>query len=230
MAQGDVFKKPYVDEREKNNLEGLLEQLNLPPGAIAFVKRNKRLIQVAVAVVVMVAIVWALYGSYRENRIQNASMALAAAVEHDGQALIDALAAVEADYRGTDLAAWAKITRAHELAASDQVAEARQTYREALEKAGRSSPVRPLLVYGIAQTSAVLEEYEQAAAQYEALKTMQGFAEIGYLGMGQIHELQGAPAKAIQVYEEYLSTIAISGSPGQRALVEEKIARIKATL
>ncbi|MBE0585016.1 MAG: tetratricopeptide repeat protein, partial [Desulfofustis sp.] len=152
MAKEDVFVKPYVDERDKNNLEGLLEQFNLPPAVIAFVKRNKRAIQVAAAVIVVAVVAWSWYGSYRHDRIEQASAALAEAVDHDGPELIAALTAVEDNYRGTDSALWAGIGRAHELAKSGEVDQARQTYLKIREQTGASSPLGPLLTYGIALT------------------------------------------------------------------------------
>jgi predicted negative regulator of RcsB-dependent stress response len=230
MAKEDVFVKPYVDERDKNNLEGLLEQFNLPPAYIAFVKRNKRAIQVVAAVSVVVVVAWSWYGSYRENRIEHASAALAEAVERDGQELIAALTAVEDKYRGTDSALWASIGRAHELARSGEVDQARQTYLQVRQQTGAASPLSPLLTYGIALTSEVLTDYDQALAAYETLKTTEGFTEIGYLGLGRVYELKGQGAKAVQVYEEYLNTPSLQGGSGQKGLVEEKIVSIKATL
>ena len=49
MANEDIFDKEYVDERDKNSLEGLLEQINLPPAVMKFVKENKRLVQAGIA-------------------------------------------------------------------------------------------------------------------------------------------------------------------------------------
>jgi predicted negative regulator of RcsB-dependent stress response len=231
MAKDDVFVKPYVDERDKNNLEGLLEQLNLPPTFIAFVKRHQRTIQVVVAVVVVVVIAGSWYGSYRENKVEQASAALAEAVELDGQELIGALSDVEDTFSGTDAALWASIGRAQELARSGEVERARQTYLEVREEVSASSPLSPLLTYGIALTSEVLADFDRALAAYETLKTTDGFSEIGYLGLGRVYEMTGQGERAVQIYEEYLaSPSGQSGSGGQRGLVEEKIVSIKATL
>ncbi len=230
MAKEDVFVKPYVDERDKNNLEGLLEQFNLPPAWIAYVKRHKRTIQIVAALVVVGVVAGSWYGSYRQNRIEEASAALAEAVEHNGQELIGALTAVEESYSGTDAALWAKISRAHELASSGDVELARQAYLEVRENIGASSPLRPLLTYGIALTSEVLADFDRARAAYETLKTTEGFADIGYLGLGRVYELSGQSEQAVQVYEQYLTNVAGQSGSGQRALVEEKIASLKATL
>ncbi len=230
MAKGSVFDKPYQDDRDKNNLEGVLEQFNLPPSIIVFFKTYKRLIQIGVATVIVVVVAWALYGSYRDNRTEKASQALSTAEELEGQPLIDALAEVADNYRGTDAALWATVARAHALVHADRHEEARQAYQAAVGKIGKKSPLHPLLTIGIAQTSEALGDFAQASGAYESLKTIAGFGEAAYLGLGRLHELQGEPEKALEVYEAYLATAATAGSFGQRAFVEEKITRIKATL
>jgi len=230
MAKDDVFVKPYVDERDKNNLEALLEQLNLPPTFIAFVKRHKRAIQVITAAIVVVVVAGSWYGSYRQNRVEQASAALAVAVELEGQELIGALTDVEDAYSGTDAALWASIGRAQELARSGDVEGARQTYLEVREEIGDSSPLSPLLTYGIALTSEVLADFDRARSAYETLKTTDGFSEIGYLGLGRVYEISGQGERAVQIYEEYLASTSGQGGRGQRGLVEEKIASIKAML
>ena len=60
MAEGNVFDKRHVDEREKNDLGGVLEQLNLPPAVVTFVRENKRLVQLSVAVIIIVVVVFSL--------------------------------------------------------------------------------------------------------------------------------------------------------------------------
>jgi tetratricopeptide (TPR) repeat protein len=116
------------------------------------------------------------------------------------------------------------------LASRGDVEQARQTYLEVREEIGASSPLRPLLTYGIALTSEVLADFDQARAAYETLKTSEGFTDIGYLGLGRVYELSGQSEMAVQVYEQYLSNVAGQGGSGQRGLVEEKITSLKATL
>lgn len=230
MTKDNVFHKPYVDERDKNNLEGLLEQLNLPPAVITFVRNHKRAVQAGAAVIVVAVVAWALYDSYRENRIQEARSALAAASVAEEQELLAKLAAVEADYGGTDAARWAAITRAQELAKRGETGEALALYEEIQGTVKKSSPLYPLLTFGIAATSETAGDYEQAAAAFTSLQSMQGFVELGYLGLGRVRERQGDVAAALKVYEEYLASTEAEEGSGQRTLVEEKIARIKASL
>ena len=111
MANEDIFDKEYVDERDKNSLEGLLEQLNLPPAVIKFVKEHKRLVQAGIAGLVILVVGWSLYSSYRDGKIEKSSEALFSAQESSDQQMLDKLAEVEKKFKeqlvqdGIDLAA-----------------------------------------------------------------------------------------------------------------------------
>ena len=61
------------------------------------------------------------------------------------------------------------------------------------------------------------------------LLEIEGYESIGYLGAARVNEMQGNQDKALELYENYLAGID-AGAVLQKAMVEEKIARIKATL
>jgi len=227
MAKEDIFDKEWVDERDKNSLEGLLEQMNLPPAAVKFVRDNKRAVQIAIAAVVVAVIAWSLYGSYRDNRIEQSSAALSDALEMDGQQMIDQLAAVENDFSGTPAALWAQINAAQALAADGEMEAASSKFKAVREDIGKSSPLQPLLSIGIAQTAEVLGNYDESLGEYQKLAGIEGYESIGNMGVGRIHEIQGDTARALDVYESYLATIDPAAIM-QKRLVEEKIAAIKA--
>lgn len=227
MAKEEIFDKEWVDERDKNSLEGLLEQMNLPPAAIKFVKDHKRSVQIAIGVIIVAIVAWSLYGSYRDNRIAKSSEALSVALEADGQQMLDQLAAVANDFSGTQAALWAQITAAQELTAAGSMEEANQKYKEVRAEIGESSLLQPLVIVGIAQTAEVLGNYTESSQEYQKLTEIEGYEDIGYMGVGRIHELEGNTAKALEVYERYLADIDPAAIL-QRQLVEEKIASIKA--
>jgi predicted negative regulator of RcsB-dependent stress response len=227
MAKEDIFEKEYVDERDKNNLEGLLEQLNLPPAAVKFVRENKRLVQAAVAGLVILIVGWSLYDSYRDGRIEKSSEALFAAQELSGQEMLDKLAEVEKEYGGTDAALWARINAAQEFMENSQMSEAQQKFKELRDDIKPSSPLWPLVSVGIAQSAEAAGNFDEAVNEYGALMEVEGYKDIGFLGSARLRELQGNREQALELYEQYLSELDPSDAL-QRVMVEEKIARIKA--
>lgn len=227
MAKEDVFNKEFVDERDKNNLEGLLEQLNLPPAVVKFVKANKRVVQIGLATLVIVVVAWALYGSYRDDQIQKSSAALSSAMDLESQAKLDKLAEVEKNYSGTDAALWAQIIIGQELLKEGKMEEASGAFHEVQKRLGKSSPLEPLVLSAMAQADEALSRFEQSGAAYQSLTSVEGYQELGYLGLARIHEIQGDKNKALEVYEKYLGLIDADETL-QRVIVEEKIARIRA--
>ncbi len=227
MAKEDIFEKEYVDEREKNNLEGLLEQLNLPPAAVKFVRENKRLVQAAAAGLVILIVGWSLYDSYRDGRIEKSTEALFAAQELSGQEMLDKLAEVEKDYGGTDAALWARINAAQEFMENSQMSEAQQKFKELRDDIKPSSPLWPLVSVGIAQSAEAAGNFDEAVNEYGALMEVEGYKDIGFLGSARVRELQGNREQALELYEQYLTELDPADAL-QRVMVEEKIARIKA--
>ncbi len=226
MAKEDIFEKEYVDESDKNNLEVLLEQLNLPPAAVKFVRENKRLVQAAVAGLVILVVGWSLYDSYRDGRIEKSSEALFAAQELSGQEMLDKLAEVEKEYDGTDAALWARINTAQEFLENSQMSEAQQKFKELRDDIKSSSPLWPLVSVGIAQSAEAAGNFQEAVSEYGALMEVEGYQDIGFLGSARVLELQGNREQALELYEQYLTELDPSDAL-QRVMVEEKIARIK---
>ena len=227
MAKEDIFDKEYVDERDKNNLEGLLEQLNLPPAVVKFVKNNKKMVYAVIGTVVVLVVAWALYDSYRDSRIQKSSEALSSAQALSGQQMLDQLAEVESQFSGTDAALWAQINGAQELMKAGKMEEAHNKFTKVRNEIRSSSPLWPLVLVGIAQTAEAKGDYQGAAAEYEKLVDIEGYQDIGYLGRARVAELQGDTQKALELYQNYLATLDPAAAI-QRVMVEEKLARIKA--
>ncbi len=228
MAKHEVFDKEWVDERDKNSFEGLLEQLNLPPAAVKFVREHKRLVQITIAAIIVGVVAWSLYGAYRDNRIQKSSEALAIALEQEGQQKLEQLAQVADDFDGTDAALWARINRAQLLLKESSISEALAEFNSIRQEIGRSSLLYPLVTVGIAQSAEAAGSYAEAAAEYEALIDIEGYGGIGYLGAARVNEEQGNKNKALELYENYLAGVD-ADAVLQKVMVEEKIARLKAT-
>lgn len=229
MANENVFEKEYEDQRDKNNLEGLLEQFNIPPGAIAFIRNHQRLLQVLLVVVVVIIVSWALYDSHREKKVKNSGSALSIALGLEGEQQVAALEQVVLGFSGTDSALWAEINIAHGLARNGKTEAANVKFNALLSTIGKKSALKPLLEFSAAQTSETLGDFSGAAKNFELLKNTEGYQGVGYAGLGRLHELQGDKASALKVYEEQLGALSGSANPTETAIVEEKIARIKAS-
>jgi len=231
MAERSAFEKIHEDESEQNDLGGVLEQLNLPPAVVTFVRENKRLVQICIAALVLIVVAWALYDSYRDKKIEEASSALSMAADvDDNQAKIEALRAVSENYSGTTSALWAKVNTAHEMMKTDQKQDALNAYTEIHDELDSSSPLYPLVTIGVAQAHASLGNFDASAVEYENLKGIEGYDDVGYSGLARISEERGDFPKALSIYEEYLETLTNVSERNQKALVEEKIARLKAAL
>lgn len=228
MANEDIFDKEWVDERDKNSLEGLLEQMNLPPAVVKFVKDHKRAVQVGIIAIIVVVVAWALYDSYRDNRIKKSSEALSVALEVEGQQMIDKLGEVKNDFSGTPAALWAQINAAQELVAIGKMEDANNEFKAVRDDIGKSSILQPLVMVGVAQTAEEIGNYDESGSEYLKLTEIEGYENIGFMGLGRIHELKGDMAKALEVYERYLADID-PAAVMQKQLVEEKIAGIKAS-
>lgn len=228
MAKENIFDKEWVDERDKNNLEGLLEQFNLPPRAISFVRKNKRLVQIAIGILILAVVSWSFYNSYQKNRVEEANSALSAALNKETEQRLNALAGVEKDFSGTDAALWAEIKSAQELATSGKIAEANKIYQELLAAVSAKALLKSLLIIGAAQTNEALGQYPAALSGYQELKGIDGYQEIGFSGLARIYEIQGESDKALDAYKQHLAFLESKGTVGQTALIEERMTRLKA--
>ena len=229
--KSSAFDKLHVEESEKNDLGGVLEQLNLPPRAVTFVRENKRLVQVCTAVVAIIVVSWALYDSYKDKRIEEASSSLALAVSKDDSGdKIEQLLAVSDNFSGTDSALWARVNAAHEMMKTERKQEGQQLYESLLSEINQNSGLYPLILAALAQAKEANADTSGALADYERIKNIKGYEAIGYMGLGRIHEEQGDRQQALSIYEEYLETLMNVNERSQKGLVEEKIARLKALL
>ena len=231
MSERSAFEKIHVEESEKGDLGGVLEQLNLPPAVVTFVRENIRLVQICIAAAVIIVVAWSLYDSYRDKKIEEGSSALSVAVDiEDTQAKIDQLMAVSSNYPRTSSAQWAKINAAHEMIKTEQKDEALTIYQDILADIDESSPLYPLVTLSLAQGQEIIGNYTEAAAGFENVKNIEGYQDAGYFGLARISEAQGDNQKALEIYEEYLTTLMNVAEMNQKSLVEEKIARLKAVL
>jgi predicted negative regulator of RcsB-dependent stress response len=231
MSEHNAFNKIHVDERDKADLGGVLDQLNLPPAFIEFVRRNQKTIYIVLGLLATAVVVWALYGSYVEKRQVESSNALMAAEKLEGADKVNALQQVANDFSGTDSALWAKVGLARYSIENEDYQKALQQYTEIRGSLPKGSPMYPLVTFGIAQAQEFLDDYQAALQEYTLLKNTTGYENIGYSGSARLHELQQNIEAAINEYEQYLAILDEGGSRApERAYVTEKLTRLKAGL
>jgi tetratricopeptide (TPR) repeat protein len=231
MASESAFNKRLTAETTLDKVEGLLEHFNLPPKVISFIRGNLKMIQIAVAVVVAAIVFTSLYGSYREKLREEASSALAKALQQSKEGQTEALRKVSEEYGSTSSALWAKVELAHLDMQKGSFTEAGDKYRKILAGIDNTDPLYPLVLFSLAQAFEMDKNFPEAAKEYDHLKGFKGYEQIAYSGMGRLEEVQGNIEKAIGVYNNFLLSTGDDPSLAQaKEQVNGKIARLKARL
>jgi len=229
MAQQNVFEKIHVDERDKADLGGVLEQLNLPPSVVDFVRKNQKAIYIVLGIISVIVVVWSFYGSYVESKINKSSSALAQAMKVEDDKKIDALGKVISDFSGTQSALWAKVEIAQIQINDKKYEESLQVYNEVRKEIKQENPLYPLVTFGIAQAEEALQNYQPAVTAYTTLKTITGYEDIGYNGIARLYEVQQKYEEAIKELEEYLGVLMSDEQTSQeKEYISVKINRLKA--
>ena len=228
MSEQSAFDKRIVAEQAYSETSGLLDQLNLPPGVIRFLRDNKKTLQITAAVIILLVIVGSSYKSYRTKRFENGANSLALALEAEGDVRVKNLQQVAEDFSGTPSALWATVELGHQAMRDSLYTAAIKYYSQVLEKINSSNPMYNLVSYAIAQANEAGKNYEAAASVYSALKDIEGFKDQGYRGMARVFEAQGEKEKALAVYEEYLGTfLGETQNNENKIMIMEKITRLR---
>ena len=222
--QGAITKKAL--ESITPERRDLWDELNLPPEIASFIRKNARLLQIGLATLVALLIVWQSFSHYLDVREKKSAALLAQAMEEkDEPRRRDLLNRIMTEYSRSEASVWSRVELAHEAAKAGNYEESVKMYTEALDRTSGKSPILPLLELGIASSLESKNELDQAAEHYTRLTQLSGFAPEGYLGLGRVYERKNDPAKAKEAYEKYLA--AVKDQPGEmKAWVEERLARL----
>ncbi len=205
MAQEDIFIKRHVEPGTDIKRE-LLEQLNLPPKMIAFLRTNSTRIQIGLAVGACLSLAWSGFGQYREAQREKSTAQIYNAMQaKEASERVSLLQEVVKQYPRADAGLWSKVELAHAALKAGNTAEAISGYRQVMDKLKADHPLLPLLTYSLAQGYEQGNDLDNAQKEYQKLTTLAGFAGEGYLGLGRIHELNKEPGKAKEMYEKYLA-------------------------
>lgn len=216
--QQEILNKPLQKH-------GLLEELNLPPKAIQFIRRNKRNIIIGLLCSALAILGWSSLSYYLARQNDRAAALLSEAV---GQGAAEQrkvlLQKVLDDYGRTGSAKWAKVEMGHLAFDAQQYDEAIKVYLGVRDDLAKSSPVFPLVQLNLAQAYENKNALPEALAAYKGLAEIKGFAGESYLAMGRIYELQKAVPQAKEMYGKVLTEEGVS--PVLKEKVQAKLDRL----
>lgn len=229
MSEHSAFEKLHVDDRDKADLGGLLEQLNLPPVFVQYVRKHQKAIYIILAVITIAVVAWALYDSYTDKKIVESNSALAVALKLENEEKLQALQAVLEDFSGTEAAIWAKVEIGRYHVKKNEMDKALEQYSAVRNEISDDNPLTYLLTFGIAQAAEALNNYDKAIAEYDSLKQIKGYEGIAYNGTARIYEVQGNIERAVNEYEQYLGSLpgGLDSNP-EKLYISEKITTLKA--
>jgi len=228
MSEESPFNLKHASEVAYVEPSGVLDQLNLHPSVVSFIRDNKRILQITGVVIVVMVVAISLYKSYRQTRLENGASSLSISMEGDGDTQIEALQHVATDFEGTPSALWADTELGHIAMRAGDYDKAASLYQSVRDKVKDSNPMYGLLTFGIAQANEAGKKYALSSSMYSELRSVDGYKDEGYLGMARVFEAQNENQKALAVYEEYLGTF-LGENINERAklMIQEKITRLR---
>jgi predicted negative regulator of RcsB-dependent stress response len=205
--------EPSAFDRENSKLQplgpppGLLDQFNLPPAFVAFVRRNRRPLSMVAAVGLALALGISGYTTYRDHRAGKAAAALDAALAA-GAGGRGQLEQVASGFAATPSAVWARIELARLDEREGQRAAAIAKYEAVNSTLGSGSLVKPLVLIKLAGLLEQDKQWDRALALYNELAAIEGFAAEASRARGRVNEQAGRKAEAAAAYATFLELTA----------------------
>jgi len=229
MSTQSLFSKKNIQSHQPDTRRGLMEELNLPPGMIAFIRKNARNLQIGLISAVILVLGWVFYDYYTEMQDKKGASLLASGLQTESpEQRVQILESVISDYGRTDAGRWSKLELAHIDYSEGRYEAAAMKYKEILDALPATSSLAPITRLNLAQSYEQTEQYDQAIAQYTILKKSAGFAEQAHVGLGRIYIAKGDPAQARKVYEEFLNSHDDTAAPLLRSQIEAKLSSLDA--
>ena len=231
MSTKSLFSKKNIESQQLDTHRGLLEELNLPPGFIAFIRKNSRNLQIGLICVVLVILSFVFYNYYSEMQEKKGASLLSSGLQTEAtDQRVYVLESVIRDYGRTDGARWAKLELAHLDYKEGRFAAAAAKYEEVLDALSADTSLVPLTRLNLAQSYEQADQYDQAITQYNILKKSPGFNNQVYLALGRIYMAREDPVEARKAYEELLNSLDDDTTldPVLRSQVEAKLASLDA--
>ena len=217
------------DLRENSHLEqynGVLDELNLPPGVVGFLQKNQRKIWTVVILIAVVVIVASLYDSYRTYTLDKAAKSYDEALLLQGEEKIAALNKTKDKFSSTPSALWSQIQLTH-------LDQEKGKYQKAIERLealklelDEEDLLKPLVMANLGALYEQSNALNKAVAIYKALQQREGFEEMALSSLGRTYEAMGNKEEAIAMYQRYMSLTdenqEITG-PGQNSLARDMV-------
>ncbi len=236
MSEQSSFSKKNIIEAAAEPKRDFLDELHLPPQVTSFLRENARLFQIVAVCIVLAVIGWTSYQHYTETRRGEAASMLTEALQQEDQSLrIQNFKSITEKYSGTEAATWSTLELAHLDYDAGNYDDAISKYNIVLGEVGSKNALYPIVQLSIAQTYEQKQDYVNAISNFETLASIPGFEGEGYLAMGRIYEITNDNAKAIQIYEKYLSLTEGDAVAGQLPVspafsrIKDKLVRLRSS-
>jgi predicted negative regulator of RcsB-dependent stress response len=229
MSTQSLFSKKNIQSQQPDTRRGLLEELNLPPEMITFIRKNARNLQIGLICVAVLVLAWIFYDYYTEMQEKKGASLLASGLQTEStEQRIEMLENVINDYGRTDAARWSKLELAHLDYKDGRFEAAAAKYKEILETLPAQNSLVPLTRLNLAQSYEEAGQFDQAIAQYSLLKKSPGFINQAFWGLGRMYMAKEDTEQARKTYEELLSSLDDTSDPGLKLQLEAKLASLDA--
>ena len=227
MTENNSFDENEEKIIDIEHKDGLLEELELPPNVIKFIRENSQRLQIAAACIVVLILGWTYYDYHVQNVENKGSAALNAAImEEDESSRVELLKNVEKDFSGTEASFWSRVEQGHIALKSEDYDGALAIYNDLLDDISTDNPIRPLLNYNIGLTYENSGDKDNALRHYSKLSGFEGFNVKGLISQGRIHELNNNNTEALRLYRQALEDESIASQ--DKLLLQEKVDSLQA--
>ena len=229
MSAQSLFSKKNIQSQQTDSRRGLLEELNLPPALISFIRKHSRNLQIGLLSVVVLTLGWIFFDYYTEMQEKKGTSLLASGLQTDSvEQRVQVLENVIKDYGRTDAARWSKIELAHLDYNEGRFEAAAAKYKEILDALPADNSLVPLTRLNLAQSYEEAVQYDQAISQYNLLKKSTGFSNQAYWALGRIYMAKEDPIQARRTYEKLLASLKEDADPALISQLEAKLATLDA--
>jgi predicted negative regulator of RcsB-dependent stress response len=229
MSTQSLFSKKNIQSKLPDTSRGLLEELNLPPGLVAYIRKNSRNLQIGLICLAVLVFSWIFFDYYTEMQEKKGASLLASGLQTEStEQRVELLENVIRDYGRTDAARWSKLELAHLEYKEGRFAAAAAKYKEILDDLPAGNSLVPLTRLNLAQSYEQAGQYDEAIAQFNLLKKSVGFTNQAYMALGRIYMAKDDPVQVRKVYEELLKSLNDTPDPVLISQVEAKLASLGA--
>jgi predicted negative regulator of RcsB-dependent stress response len=229
MSTQSLFSKKNIKSQQPDSGRGLLEELNLPPELISFIRKNSRNLQIGMICVLILVLGWIFFDYYSEMQEKKGASLLATGLQSEStEERVQVLENVIKEYGRTSAARWSKVELAHLDYKEGKFEAAAVKYNEILDALPAGNPLVPLARLNLAQSYEQAGQLDQAISQYNILKKNTGFTNQAYLGLARMYMAKEDPVQARMAYQGLLSNLEDTSDPVFKSQVEAQLAALDA--